>query len=75
MVGLDREFARELLWAGYPTDQRGAAASSRMSLRVTPGGDPPDPERVKDIAPVHTWRGWLGARAPRTPRKQRRSFC
>ena len=58
MVGLNHEFARELLWREYPTDQRGsyfrqfwdvrkkiAAAADKQAAR----------ERFKDIKPIHEW--------------------
>jgi hypothetical protein len=59
MVGLNHEFARELLWREYPTDQRGSyfrqfwdvtgyiddAGTDAASLR----------EQLKDIPPLHRW--------------------
>jgi hypothetical protein len=58
MVGLNHEFARELLWREYPTDQRGsyfrqfwdvrkkiAAAADKAAAR----------EKFKDIKPLHRW--------------------
>ena len=58
MVGLNHEFARELLWREYPTDQRGsyfrqfwdvrkkvAAAADKTAAR----------EQLKDIKPIHRW--------------------
>ena len=59
MVGLNHEFARELLWREYPTDQRGSYFRqfwdpsgvinrdnlSREALR----------EKLRDIPPLHTW--------------------
>jgi hypothetical protein len=59
MVGLNHEFARELLWREYPTDQRGsyfrqfwdvsdflaAAGTNREALR----------ERLRDIPELHRW--------------------
>lgn len=60
MVGLNHEFARELLWREYPTDQRGsyfrqfwdvrkkiAAAADKEAAR----------EKFKDIKAIHTWGG------------------
>lgn len=59
MVGLNHEFARELLWREYPTDQRGSyfrqfwdvssffagAGTSAAALH----------EQLRDIPPLHTW--------------------
>ncbi len=59
MVGLNHEFARELLWREYPTDQRGSyfrqfwdpsgiidrEGLSKEDLR----------EKYKDIPPLHLW--------------------
>lgn len=60
MVGLNHEFARELLWREYPTDQRGSyfrqfwdvtsyletdTSLSRDALR----------EKLRDIPPLHLW--------------------
>ena len=58
LVGLNHEFARELLWREYPTDQRGsyfrqfwdarkkvAAAADKEAAR----------EKFKDIRPLHLW--------------------
>lgn len=59
MVGLNHEFARELLWREYPTDQRGsyfrqfwdvngvfnAEGLSEEALR----------EKLRDIPPIHKW--------------------
>jgi hypothetical protein len=59
MVGLNHEFARELLWREYPTDQRGSyfrqfwdpsgvidrQGLSKEALR----------EKLRDIPPLHTW--------------------
>ncbi len=59
MVGLNHEFARELLWREYPTDQRGSyfrqfwdvsgvidrEGLSKEELR----------EKYKDIPPLHLW--------------------
>ena len=59
MVGLNHEFARELLWREYPTDQRGsyfrqfwdvasfldAARADAEALR----------EQLRDIPPLHRW--------------------
>jgi hypothetical protein len=59
MVGLNHEFARELLWREYPTDQRGS--SFRQFWEVTSYGKKLDlseaarAEKLKDITKLHTW--------------------
>jgi hypothetical protein len=54
MAGLNHEMARELLWRGYPTDQRGTYfrsfwdSSGRPAAFSTAAG-------LGDIPPIHTW--------------------
>ena len=49
MVGLNHEFARELLWRDYPTDQRGTYFRQFWDTRgAIPTGSP-------DIPPLHEW--------------------
>jgi hypothetical protein len=61
MVGLNHEMARQLLWAGYPTDLRGSYFRQfwDVSGYVREPGDPADPgqlaELLKDIPPINTW--------------------
>jgi hypothetical protein len=61
MVGLNFEMARQLLWNGYPTDQRGSYFRQfwDVSAYVPHPPDPTDPkalvELLKDIPPIHTW--------------------
>jgi hypothetical protein len=61
MVGLNHEMARQLLWNGYPTDQRGSYFRQFWDVAgYSPQpGDPTDPaqltELLKDIPPIHTW--------------------
>ena len=61
MVGLNHEMARQLLWNGYPTDQRGSYFRQfwDVSAYVPRPSDPTDPkalaELLKDIPPIHTW--------------------
>jgi len=61
MVGLNHEMARQLLWNGYPTDQRGSYFRQfwDVSAYVPQPSDPNDHkalvELLKDIPPVHTW--------------------
>jgi len=57
MVGVNHEMSRELLWRGYPTDQRGSCfcqfwdASMLLPAKPTPA----DREKVRDIPELHTW--------------------
>jgi hypothetical protein len=61
MAGLNSEMGRELLWFGYPTDQRGSYFRQfwDVSAYVPQPGDPKDPaklaELLKDIPPINTW--------------------
>jgi hypothetical protein len=57
MVGLNHEFARELLWNEYPTDQRGSYFRQFWNVagRVPEPGETIDPETLKDIKAIHTW--------------------
>lgn len=59
MVGLNHEFARELLWREYPTDQRGSPF--RQFWDVSSFFDPKQTddaalkEQLRDIPPLHRW--------------------
>ena len=61
LVGLNHEMARQLLWNGYPTDQRGSYFRQFWDVAgyLPQAGDPADPaalaEALKDIPPVNTW--------------------
>jgi hypothetical protein len=61
MVGLNHEMARQLLWNGYPTDQRGSYFRQfwDVSAYVPQPSDPTNPaqlaELLKDIPPINTW--------------------
>jgi hypothetical protein len=61
MTGLNHEMARQLLWNGYPTDQRGSYFRQfwDVSGYVPQPGDPTNPaqlaELLKDIPPINTW--------------------
>ena len=57
MVGLNHEFARELLWREYPTDQRGSVFRQFWDPAGFLGAtdDPALRERLRDIPPIHTW--------------------
>jgi hypothetical protein len=55
MVGLNHEMGRELLWRGFPTDQRGTVFAhfwDRRGSVSTPTAPVPD----RDIPPIHQWR-------------------
>jgi hypothetical protein len=48
MVGLNFEMGRELLWRGYPTDQRGTYFDRFWDSRSLGGG--------ADVNPIHGWK-------------------
>jgi hypothetical protein len=59
MVGLNHEFAGELLWREYPTDQRGSPFRQFWSVQGIPAEqgmtDAQRAEKLKDIPPLHEW--------------------
>ncbi len=59
MVGLNHEFAAELLWREYPTDQRGSYFRQFWDVRgflAAPGVDPQTlREQLFDIPELHRW--------------------
>jgi hypothetical protein len=58
MVGLNHEFARELLWREYPTDQRGSYFRQFWDVRkkIAQAEDKEVArEKFKDIKPLHRW--------------------
>jgi hypothetical protein len=58
LVGLNHEFARELLWREYPTDQRGSYFRQFWDPRphlAEGGGTAQTREALKDIPPIHRW--------------------
>jgi hypothetical protein len=64
MVGLNHEMARELLWRGYQTDQRGSyfrqfwdvsAAVERERLKLPQEEDEKIIEKYRDIPEIHRW--------------------
>ncbi len=59
MVGVNHEFARELLWREYPTDQRGTYFRQfwDVSAYKPESGANPDTirEQLYDIPKLHTW--------------------
>lgn len=50
MVGLNHEMARELLWRGYRTDQRGTYFAQFWRIAGIPGAS------KGDIEPIHGWK-------------------
>jgi hypothetical protein len=58
MVGLNVEMSRELLWRGYPTDQRGTYFQHFWDAIDD------DPQLAPDVPPIHLWgRSKLGDNA------------
>ncbi len=58
MVGLNHEFARELLWREYPTDQRGSYFRQFWDVSTFLSDTEDDAarrEELKDIPPLHRW--------------------
>jgi len=58
LVGLNHEFARELLWREYPTDQRGSYFRQFWDVRkkIAEAADKAAArEQFKDIKPLHQW--------------------
>jgi hypothetical protein len=59
MVGLNHEFARELLWREYPTDQRGSYFRQFWDVSGFLAEPTADPEALKeslrDIPELHRW--------------------
>ncbi|NJN28604.1 MAG: hypothetical protein HC819_22810, partial [Cyclobacteriaceae bacterium] len=59
MVGLNHEFARELLWREYPTDQRGSYFRQFWDVSSFYDDQGKDLETLKeelrDIPPLHLW--------------------
>ena len=58
MVGINHEFARELLWREYPTDQRGSYFRQFWDVRTQLVTEPDHEEvreKLRDIPPIHLW--------------------
>src|SRR5438046_9555751 len=57
MVGLNHELSRELLWQGYPTDQRGTYFRRFWdpASYYVPPGQTLDPKLLEDIDPIAEW--------------------
>lgn len=56
MAGLNHEFARELLWREYPTDQRGSYFRRFWDINDTINNSS-NPDYLYDIKQMHTWLG------------------
>jgi len=73
MVGLNHQMTRELLWTGYPTDQRGTYFQQFWDFRGWAKGSATDPDRgddaFADITPVAGWdrASILGSHTGRQP--------
>jgi hypothetical protein len=59
LTGLNHEFARELLWREYPTDQRGSSFRQFWDVSSYVDRESRDPktlaEFLKDVPPLHQW--------------------
>lgn len=59
LVGLNHEFARELLWNEYPTDMQGSYFRQFWDVSVIPKPDDKDAkdfaEELKDVRRLHEW--------------------
>ncbi|MBD2769868.1 hypothetical protein IC235_18415 [Hymenobacter sp. BT664] len=70
MLGANYEMARELVWRGYPTDQRGTYFSFfwgySSSLSSVPSSATPL-NNLRDIFDIHDWKITLGASSSLTP--------
>jgi hypothetical protein len=59
MVGLSHEMSRELLWRGFPSDQRATMFRQFWDVRGALRPDGADPEAfresLRDIRPIHRW--------------------
>lgn len=72
LVGLNHEMGRELLWRGYPTDQRGSYFRQFWDVRGIPSAHDDKGRIVEmfhDIHPIHGWKSGgkptlLGANRP-----------
>jgi len=71
MLGLNHAMAGELLWRGYPTDQRGTTFSyfwgynnSMAALQTVPGNDSvANLGNYRDIEDIHLWKTTGGLKA------------
>jgi hypothetical protein len=70
MVGLNHEMNRELLWNGYPTDQRGTYFRQFWDFRgwIQGGGQPRTEAQFADITSIADWHATdLGTHTNRPP--------
>jgi hypothetical protein len=61
MCGLNHEFAAELLWRGYPTDQRGTYFRQFWDIAEYAAIMGESEEEFRDIKPLSDWRDDLGS--------------
>lgn len=61
MLGLNHEMARELLWRGYPTDQRGTCFSFFWGYNNAKISTDDALAPYKDIKDIHLWKTPAGA--------------
>ena len=78
LAGLNHEFARELLWREYPTDQRGSYFRQFWDVSTYVDREQPRPEELaedlKDIPPLHQWRR-ARARLAQSARREGRAHA
>lgn len=55
MLGLNHEMMRELLWRGYPTDQRGTVFSRFWSSPVSSFAEVSESDKARVIKNIHQW--------------------
>jgi|GEM_PF-2799692 len=60
MVGLNHEFSKELMWRGYPTDQRGSYFRRFWDVNDTYKPGSSTPNYLYDINRIHKWGNALG---------------
>lgn len=55
MLGLNHEMMRELLWRGYPTDQRGTVFSRFWGSTISPFAEVDESDKARVIKNIHQW--------------------
>lgn len=55
MLGLNHEMMRELLWRGYPTDQRGTVFSRFWGSAISPFAEVNESDKARVIKNIHQW--------------------
>ena len=55
MLGLNHEMMRELLWRGYPTDQRGTVFSRFWGSPISPFAEVDESDKARVIKNIHLW--------------------